>query len=681
MDLKAELARERRARLAAERLLKLRQEELAQANKVLGEHAIALSEQVIKKRVEAEQLRDQTVDAQEKLELARGEVDIAKRRLWSSIETIEDGFSVFDNDGQLVIANSAFLSAFDGIEDVRPGISYPEILELLTSEGIVDTGDLSRRDWRRMMARRWAKDRPEPMTVRLWNGTYIRLTDQRGEDGDTVSLALNITESVRYQQRIKAASERAKAASRAKSAFLARMSHELRTPMNGVVGMADLLLEDDLNEEQKLYVETIRSSGEALLDLINNILHFSKLEAQREELHPEPFDLRRLMTEIMQLFRPALAARPVDMRLNLAEDIAPAFNADSGRLRQILTNLIGNALKFTDEGLVTVSVERVVPEAEGGANIQFRVQDTGIGIPSDQINHIFGEFTQVQDEKNRKFEGTGLGLAISRQLVELMGGTIRVESVLGEGSCFTVDLPLQPSDALPDKVISAADPATSAVLDTKDAEVSNEGPRRMRILAAEDNKTNRLVFEKMLKPLDIDLDFAENGAVAVFKWKELKPDLVFMDISMPNVDGIEATRMIRDEEARLKLPKTPIIALTAHSVTGDREEILSKGLDFYMTKPLRKAEIFEQIRLHRPESCRPVEQGGPRDAEPAILDLSETEPSALAPAGPPDPGSTEAARAIWNGLNREGTGPKSIAAARVSADAGPLPTRMQMTGF
>lgn len=632
MDFKAELARERRARLAAERLLELRQSELAEANVRLGRHAVALSEQIIEKREEAAALRGVTADTMQKLTVVRDEVDIAKRRLWASIETVPDGFAVYGSDARLVLANSAYLWAFDGLTLMQPGIAYDDVVALMVEEGIVDTGDRSGAEWAQMMRARWRRPQPEAATIRLWNGAYIKLVDRRGEDGDTSSMALNITDTVRNQRRLRAASDRAQAASRAKSSFLARMSHELRTPMNGVVGMADLLAESVLDDEQRLYVDTIRSSGAALLSLINDVLDYSRLEAAKLTLQAAEFDLGALIDEVLRLFRPGLATKPVELIYDYDPTLPMRFIGDAGRVRQILTNLIGNAVKFTEAGHVRVAVIGRTPVAGRPPAVTFRIEDTGIGIAPQEVEHIFGEFNQVSDEKNRKYEGSGLGLAICRQLVELMHGKIRVESSPGAGSAFVATLPLPPAEAAAPR-------------------------RRMRVLAADDNKTNRLVFEKLVKALDIDLRFAENGREAVSAWREFRPDIVFMDISMPEMDGKQATKVIRAEETDNQMPRTPIVALTAHAVAGDAGEVLAAGLDHYLTKPLKKQEIFSQIEAAMPDGCRPVfnAPAGGSDAASVIAD------------GPPARGGgaaeAEAARRVWDGLHRESSRPGTQAAA------------------
>ncbi len=722
------LAQERRARLAAERLLDAKQAELFAANRELSRHALALSDEIVEKReevavvrTEAEELRGQNSRVLSDLEQANHAIVIAQRRLWDSVETIEDGFAVFDRDSRLVAANSAYLSVFDGMDCVAPGILYHDILKILADEGIADIGNARRGDWCAGMLARWQGDTLEPHTIKLWNGGFIKLVDRRSENGDTVSLALNITDTIRYEQELKEARSKAEAANRAKSAFLANMSHELRTPMNGVVGMADLLADTPLTEEQQLFVETIRTSGEALLVLINDVLDFSKIEAERLVLHPEPFDLERSIYDIVTLLQASLQERNLDLLVDYDMFLPTRFVGDAGRIRQVLTNLIGNAVKFTEEGQVLI---RVVGLPDGEADdfrVHVTVEDTGIGIPEDMIDQIFGEFTQVEDQRNRKFEGTGLGLAITEQLIRLMDGEIWVESVLGAGSCFGFHLTMKAPDgpvaqleSLPDWISRVIliddqspanailatqlpmlgvelvrpeddfDPATTrqgdvllidvksstgpglltlralrgqgcrtpAVLINADAapdllpsdapaasqnrplsrraliatlsrmvvpatenptpetlgpETAKENPRRMRILAAEDNKTNRLVFSKLVRVLNIDLEFAINGREAVEKWRSFKPDLVFMDISMPEVDGKEATRLIRAAEASGDLPHTAIVALTAHAMDGDDAAILAAGLDHYLTKPLRKDAIFARIRASVPEGTEPIE--------------------------------------------------------------------------
>ena len=706
MELADALAQERRARLAAEQLLDQKQAELSVANRQLSKHARALSVEIIEKREEVAEVRGDLAEAQDK-------TVIAERRLWTALTSVRDGFAVFDSADRLVAANPAWLAPFDGVDAVAAGASYADILRVAMEEGMIDIGLERPSLWRARMLERWAQPNVEPLVIRLWNGAYVRLIDERASGGDRVSLALNITATVRQEKRLREARSRAEAASRAKSAFLANMSHELRTPMNGVVGMADLLAETPLDPEQKGFVETIRSSGESLLVIINDVLDYSKLDADRMVLHDEVFDLEEVIHEVVQLMQPLVLGK--DLRLMVDYDLfmPTRFTGDRGRVRQVLTNLIGNAVKFTSAGQVLV---RVTGGAGAGGRhaIHATVEDTGIGIAPEMASHIFGEFNQVEDERNRKFEGTGLGLAIAQRLVRLMGGEIWVDSVLGEGSVFgfQIELPaeVEAADwaldrlagqhavivdpdaatalmlegqfralglaatvfaegaealaALPDGVsvifaaarmpdmtagdlaaalaadgvgipvfalARAADTAQDACAGTLTLPIARDTLRQvlaalpppaepapepavelraMRVLAAEDNKTNQLVLGKMLRNLDIELRLAGNGIEAVAAHAAWQPDLIFMDISMPEMDGKEATRRIRAAEDGSGR-HTPIVALTAHALSGDDAAILAAGLDHYLTKPLKKPAIVERIHAARPDDCRPVEPATP----------------------------------------------------------------------
>ena len=590
------LAQERRTRLQAERLLAQKSEELYAANRKLAEHADSLSDQVIEQREQNAVLLGQATQTAAKLEVVTEKAVIAERRLWDSITSIEDGFAIFDSDWRMVAANPAFLGVFDGLDDVDAGASYEAILRLAVDEGVVDLEGVDGDDWIDAMIARWEGDLIPEKTLRLWNGAYIKLVDIRTPEGDMVSLSLNITNTIRREAKLRDARQKAEAASRAKSAFLANMSHEIRTPMNGVVGMADLLLEGELDEDQRLYTQTIRNSGDALLTIINDVLDYSKIEAERLVLHPAEFELRKLLDEVINLLRPSIANKPIKLFQEVEATLPETLIGDPGRVRQVLTNLIGNALKFTTQGHVKVSIS-AAPLADGTLSVTCRVEDSGIGIAADKKAHVFGEFNQVEDQANRNFEGTGLGLAISRRLIEMMGGEIWVDSELGVGSVFAFRIPLSlPINPQP----APSSPPETAVPD--DLPV----PQTLKILAAEDNKTNRLVFQRLLKTLDVDLELTlvNNGAELVEAYIEATPDLVFTDISMPIKDGLEASAEIRAYEVENELDPVPIVAMTAHAMASDEARILAAGIDRYITKPLAKAKIATAIEELSPEALR-----------------------------------------------------------------------------
>ncbi len=949
MDISDKLVAERRARLAAERSLEQMKSELYQANETLSKHARNLSteiqttqQEVVTVREEAADLQVRYEKAETNLRNAKSAITIAERRLWDSLETIRDGFAVFGPDELLIAANRSYLAIFDGLEMVRPGISLEELFSLLAEEGIVDTHGKRAKAWKDMMLARCRQHRIENAVLKIWNGTYIKLVDRRTRDGDLVTLALNITDQMIRERQLREASERAEAANRAKSAFLANMSHEIRTPMNGVIGMADILAETELDEEQKSYIDTIRTSGEALLVIINDVLDYSKIEAEKVNLKPKPFDLERCIHDVVTLLSPTAREKGFEIAVDYDLFMPTEYVGDAGRLRQVLTNLVGNAIKFTSEGHVTIQVVGLPGEDEGEYRIHVTIEDTGIGIPEDKLDDIFHEFQQVENERDRSHDGTGLGLAITQRLIRLMQGDVWVDSVEDEGSVFgfhitlpvvtevdandivapswmnraividrdgmnrsilikqlglmglrsevaaslaevselrpgrfdvvligadadenvveaaeamrerfdpaaifllsdpgrgprghvafngslqrpvlrsditrslnsviqpepaesqaedwtieqeqasavaelpepsasdieetpplseapaaepvespveeiasdetveeTPDIPetvealSEPLDeeasaevfpvieeshdlvvtepAFPDSVVTAPElpvepePAvasleetaapehvatepfvgvpdsaasffatetsqevsvsfttpepsalstdiekldrdeafpvvntlqisTSSEREATDAPTEAQDPadlgedlldasfdatepefqitepdapaatRTMRVLVAEDNATNRMVIEKMMKSLNIDLVFAENGLEAVehFQWR--RPDILFTDISMPKMDGKEAARQIRQIEEELGLPPCPIIAITAHAMEGDADEILAAGIGHYLTKPIKKSALTEHILAVQPAGTEPVLEDTP----------------------------------------------------------------------
>ncbi|MBE1293858.1 MAG: response regulator [Rhodobacteraceae bacterium] len=702
MSLAQKLADERRARLAAERLLELKKRELYAANRKLGKHAAQLSNEIVETRAEYQTIVKENKRVRSELETAKERADKAEQRLWHSIATIRDGFAFFDAKGKMIAANPAYLAIFEGADHIKPGISYQEIMEFAAHEGLFILEDTSPDDWCNMMEQRWHDNEPEPVIVRLWNEEFLKLIDQPEQGEDRASLAMNITESVRKEAELQRARQEAEAASQAKSAFLANMSHELRTPMNGVVGMASLLMDTALSEEQRLFASTIKNSGEALLSIINDVLDYSKLGAENVGLRNEPFDLERCIHEVMTLHQVSAREKGLELLVDYDLFLPTKFVGDVGRMRQILTHLVGNGVKFTHQGHVQVQVVGVITNDGSEAVLHVTVQDTGIGIPEEKLDHVFGEFNQVDTSQNREFEGTGLGLALTKQLVGLMSGEIWVDSVVDEGTSFgfRLSMPIEEDCEqlpipLPDNVqhvLVASDvevnsdllrkqleqmgatvticteqsqvlllaphvdliladhtptginarelgselqnleittpilaltsdlkvfagmekdslvkailqkPGSRAELNLGIAKAASASPsrriqpdkRRMRVLSAEDNKTNRLVLEKLLKPLNIELDFAHDGVEAVEKYSANVPDLVFMDISMPRMDGTEATQKIRELEQNSSR-HVPIVALTALANDGDEAHILSHGLDMYLTKPLRKKEIFKVI--------------------------------------------------------------------------------------
>ncbi len=378
---------------------------------------------------------------------------------------------------------------------------------------------------------------------------------------------------------LRRAVEAAEATDRVKSQFLANMSHELRTPMTGILGMLQFALDEDLPPGPQGRLETVLSSARSLLRILNDILDMAKIEAGQFSIEEKPFSLRRCITEVVDLMTPEVRRKRLDFALSAAEEMPDAFVGDQTRLRQVLLNLVGNAVKFTEEGRVAVHVTAGERTATGKREITFAVTDTGVGIPADKLQLLFRTFSQVDDSHSRSFGGIGLGLAISRKLVERMGGTIVAKSVEGEGSSFAFTIALaeaRPESAAP----PPPEPRSTAV-----TAPAVEGGKTPRLLVAEDDRATREVIGLMLKRSNYDLDFAEDGAKAVELWEEGDYDLVLMDVQMPRLDGFEATRAIREKE-RERGSHTPIIAMTAHAFKEDEERCIAVGMDAYVSKPI-----------------------------------------------------------------------------------------------
>lgn len=558
--------------------------------------------------------REAELDADRaQLEAANRAIARAKRQadektalLETTLANLSDGVTVFDANLRLVTWNDR-LQDLLGLPDevLYEGAPYEGIIRAQAGRGEFGVVDVETEVRRRLDVVRSGRfgvyERTRP------DGRVIEFKRTGLPGGGFVTIYTDVTPRRRAEEQMRRAREMAEAASAAKSSFVAVVSHEIRTPMNAVIGTLGLLAETRLDEEQRRYLDTARDSAEHLLAIINDILDLSKIEAGRLALEASDFSLPQLMAGVVELFRASAQARGLTIALEIGTTVPEHLRGDAGRIRQILLNLLSNAVKFSRGGDIVVSAESAPAVGIGLApRIRFAVADRGPGIPPGERSRLFQPFSQLEPPDARRTGGTGLGLAICRRLVELLGGTIGVEDRAGGGSVFAFTLPLAPAERAPEPAEDPAEPARR--------------PRRARVLLAEDSPANQLVTATWLRKDGHHVDVVANGIEAVEAVRARPYDIVFMDMFMPEMDGLAATAAIR----RLPPPAgtVPIVALTANVMAGDRERFLAAGLNGVLAKPVTGRMLGAVLLEMLGEATEPGAEPRPQAAAaaPPLLD-------------------------------------------------------------